>query len=122
MSSTLVHRSSIVKQQAIAPQPQAKCQVVKCYSQRLRTRKFSSVLNVESSSTSINQTSLPLPQFHKNQQVYFIGGAGTIASLIASTEWFYQIEMVQGPEPEMGRIGSETTILLDEADIQAAIN
>jgi hypothetical protein len=29
----------------------------------------------------------------------------------------YRVEMELGPEPEMGRIGSETTVLLYESDI-----
>ena len=124
MSSTLAQvRSNAVKQRAIALQSHPKHQVIKCYSPRIKIRRFSIILNLEESFNSINQTSLPLPRFQQNQLVCFVGGAGIIASLIASTKtWFYRIEMAQGPEPEMGRIGSETTILLDEADIQAVMN
>ncbi|WP_263970519.1 hypothetical protein [Leptolyngbya sp. KIOST-1] len=34
--------------------------------------------------------------------------------------WFYTIEMTSGPEPDFGRVGGETTVLLSEADLYAA--
>ncbi|MEA5603783.1 hypothetical protein [Nostoc sp. UHCC 0252] len=58
------------------------------------------------------------PKFGKGQQVEFIGGLGTIIqSHPNSGNWSYLVEMEMGSEPEMGRIGYETTILLFEADI-----
>jgi hypothetical protein len=61
------------------------------------------------------------PQFRQGQQVRFIGGAGTIKSLRPDAgSWTYQVEMEMGPEPEMGRIGYETTIVLAEADMTIA--
>ena len=63
------------------------------------------------------------PRFSKGQLVSFIGGIGTVISCqINSGTWTYAVEMALGPEPEMGRIGSETTILLHESDIQGAVN
>jgi hypothetical protein len=51
--------------------------------------------------------------------VHFVGGIGTIKNYRPdSTTWTYAVEMEMGPEPEMGRVGLETTILLHEADIQ----
>lgn len=62
---------------------------------------------------------LALPQFGRGQTVGFIGGTGTIKDFrFEAGIWTYAIEMILGPEPDMGRIGSETTILLHEADLQ----
>jgi hypothetical protein len=59
-------------------------------------------------------------QFSYNQQVYFLGGIGTIKDFcFDGGTWRYTIEMPLGPEPEMGRIGAETQIVLEEIDIQA---
>ena len=59
-----------------------------------------------------------IPRFRKNQRVCFVGGVGTIRSCRSEAgTWTYAVEMEMGPEPDMGRIGSETTILLHEADI-----
>ena len=58
------------------------------------------------------------PRFRENQIVSFLGGVGKIKSYKAdSSTWTYAVEMDMGPEPEMGRIGPETTILLHETDI-----
>lgn len=59
------------------------------------------------------------PRFHPHQGVCFVGGCGTIkyCQPYAQT-WIYVIEMELGPEPEMGRIGAEATILLNESEIQ----
>lgn len=59
------------------------------------------------------------PMFFRDQQVLFTGGSGTIKNcFLDSGAWLYQVEMELGPEPEMGRIGAETTILLHQAEIQ----
>ncbi|MEA5623120.1 hypothetical protein [Nostoc sp. UHCC 0251] len=58
------------------------------------------------------------PKFCKGQKVEFIGGLGTIIQYcLNSGYWSYLVEMEMGLEPEMGRIGYETTILLFETDI-----
>lgn len=63
------------------------------------------------------------PRFSKNQMVCFVGGVGTIRSCRPeSGTWTYVVEMELGPEPDMGRVGSETTILLLEADIHEVRN
>lgn len=63
------------------------------------------------------------PRFRTNQIVHFVGGVGTIKNYRPdSTTWTYAVEMEMGPEPEMGRVGLETTILLHEADIQEVMN
>lgn len=62
-----------------------------------------------------------VPKFSQNQPVRFIGGEGRVKGLQAdSGSWSYTIEMAMGPEPGMGRIGYETTILLSEADLAAS--
>ncbi len=61
------------------------------------------------------------PSFCRAQQVSFLGGEGAVKSFKYETEtWFYIIEMTPGPEPDFGRVGGETTILLSEADLDAA--
>ena len=63
------------------------------------------------------------PRFGKDQRVCFVGGVGTIKNCRSeSSTWTYAVEMELGPEPDMGRIGSETTILLHEADIHEVMN
>ena len=63
------------------------------------------------------------PKYDKNQTVFFIGGVGTIKNYKPeSNTWNYAIEMEMGPEPYFGRLGNETTVLLDEADITGALN
>ncbi len=63
------------------------------------------------------------PKFRQSQMVCFWGGMGTIRSYhLESGTWAYAVEMALGPEPESGRVGSETTILLNETDMQAVMN
>ncbi|HAZ48439.1 MAG TPA: hypothetical protein DDW76_06820 [Cyanobacteria bacterium UBA11369] len=63
------------------------------------------------------------PKYDKNQTVFFLGGLGTIKNYKPeSNTWNYAIEMEMGPEPYFGRLGNETTVLLDEADITGALN
>ncbi|MBH8564540.1 hypothetical protein I8748_20530 [Nostoc sp. CENA67] len=59
-----------------------------------------------------------LPRFKKEQQVSFVGGLGIIKDYLPEAgTWTYLIEMEMGLEPEMGRIGNETRVLLPETDI-----
>lgn len=63
----------------------------------------------------------PGPSFCFAQQVSFAGGEGWVKSFQYEAEtWTYTIEMAMGPEPKFGRIGGETTVLLNEADLCAA--
>ncbi|MEP1079156.1 hypothetical protein NDI52_27485 [Leptolyngbya sp. PL-A3] len=58
------------------------------------------------------------PRLRKGQKVRFIGGSGVIKGFQPEAgAWSYFVEMEMGPEPEMGRIGYETTILLSQADL-----
>ncbi|MBD2460315.1 hypothetical protein H6G89_04590 [Oscillatoria sp. FACHB-1407] len=60
------------------------------------------------------------PRFCRDQAVRFLGGEGTIKSYQSDAgHWTYLVEMPMGPEPEMGRIGYETTITLLESDLEA---
>ena len=69
------------------------------------------------------QTAKMQPQFHLNQRVYFIGGCGTVKNCQPYAQtWTYAVEMELGPEPEMGRIGYEATILLNESEIQGLVD
>ncbi len=65
-------------------------------------------------------SSTTVPRFRRNQMVCFRGGVGKIKSYRPNSNntWIYAIEMEMGPEPEFGRVGFETTILLHETEIQ----
>ncbi len=59
------------------------------------------------------------PRFRKGQIVEFIGGVGSIVNYRhESGNWSYFVKMEMGLEPEFGRIGHETTVLLFERDIK----
>jgi hypothetical protein len=65
-------------------------------------------------------TSIPKPKFCVEHSVRFDGGEGIVQS--ASWEfgqWTYLVEMPLDTAPEFGRIGAETKIVLDEADLYA---
>ena len=59
------------------------------------------------------------PKFHRGQQVCFVGGEGMIKSYQSEAGmWAYQVKMSMGREPEFGRIGNETTIVLVETELE----
>lgn len=63
------------------------------------------------------------PKFRQSQLVSFLGGMGIVRSHhLESGTWAYAVEMSLGIEPEVGRVGTETTILLDEVDMQLGMN
>jgi hypothetical protein len=63
-----------------------------------------------------------IPKFETNQIVQFIGGIGKIKTFQPNSgTWTYAVEMEMSSTPEVGRVGSETTILLQEADIKGVI-
>lgn len=65
---------------------------------------------------------LRVAQYHHGQKVGFVGGTGIVrTSKLESGCWTHLIEMDMGPEPEVGRIGYETTVWLFESDLNAAI-
>ncbi len=58
------------------------------------------------------------PEFQLDQWVRFVGGEGIVRSYKSDAKnWMYVIAMALGPEPNFGRIGDETTILLNESDL-----
>ena len=66
-------------------------------------------------------TSMKAPNFYHTQQVSFVGGEGVVRDFKSeSGTWTYLIEMALGVEPEFGRVGAETMVLFDEADLCAA--
>jgi hypothetical protein len=63
---------------------------------------------------------LPKPKFRANHSVSFAGGQGIIRS--ANWEfgkWTYLVEMALGVEPDFGRIGAETMVLLEETELHS---
>jgi hypothetical protein len=59
------------------------------------------------------------PKFFPNQTVSFIGGIGKIKNIQRQdTRWTYTVEMGMGKTPHFGRVGAETTIVLEEQDIK----
>ena len=59
------------------------------------------------------------PQFDCHQTVRFFGGTGKIKSIQKQAIcWTYHVEMSMGIEPDFGRVGAETTIVLEEQDIR----
>lgn len=62
-----------------------------------------------------------MPEFCHGQQVSFVGGEGIVQNCEPKFgEWVYLIEMPLGIEPDCGRVGAETMVLIDEADLCGA--
>lgn len=60
-------------------------------------------------------------QYPPNQKVQFIGGEGIVlSSSFEGGNWRYLVEMPQGREPDFGRAGAETMVLLNERELRAA--
>ncbi|MBD2261227.1 hypothetical protein [Pseudanabaena sp. FACHB-2040] len=61
------------------------------------------------------------PLFRLMQQVSFVGGEGIVRSYKPNAgTWAYLVEMPLGVDPIFGRVGAETMVLLNEADLRAA--
>jgi len=59
------------------------------------------------------------PKFEVDQEVEFIGGIGKIRDQrYESGNWIYHVEMAMGEEPDFGRIGYETVIMLPEPEVK----
>lgn len=66
-------------------------------------------------------TIIKVPGFRRAQQVSFVGGEGIVRSYKAEFgSWTYLVEMALGQEPDFGRVGAETMVFLNEADLRAA--
>ena len=58
------------------------------------------------------------PKFCPHQQVHFLGGNGTIRFFHPDgNNWLYGVEMPLGTEPDLGRIGHETVVLIPETEL-----
>jgi hypothetical protein len=58
------------------------------------------------------------PKFCNEHLVSFAGGEGIVRRANWECDrWTYLVEMALGEEPEFGRIGPETMVLLDETDL-----
>lgn len=66
-------------------------------------------------------TFIKVPSFRHAQRVSFVGGEGIVRSYRPEAgTWTYLVEMALGLEPDFGRVGAETMVLLNEADLRAA--
>ncbi|AVH70925.1 hypothetical protein [Nostoc sp. 'Lobaria pulmonaria (5183) cyanobiont'] len=64
-------------------------------------------------------TLMKVPKFRNTQWVSFVGGEGIVRSYTPECgTWTYLIEMALELEPNFGRVGAETMILLTEADLR----
>ncbi len=64
---------------------------------------------------------IEMPKFSNTQRVSFAGGEGIVRSYKSEFgSWIYLIEMALGKEPVFGRVGAETMVLLNEADLRAS--
>lgn len=66
-------------------------------------------------------TLIKRPIFRPTQWVSFVGGEGIVRSYRPNAgTWDYLVEMPLGLDPVFGRVGAETMVLLNEADLRAA--
>lgn len=64
---------------------------------------------------------ITVARFRKGQEVVFLGGSGVVKGrYLESGHWMYAVQMQMGPEPEVGRIGYETTVIMPELDLTTA--
>lgn len=69
----------------------------------------------------MTSTLIKQPLFCPMQQVNFVGGEGIVRSYKPNAgTWTYLVEMPLGLAPEFGRVGAETMVLLNEADLYVA--
>lgn len=63
-------------------------------------------------------TLIRAPKFRLAQRVSFLGGEGIVRSYKPdASNWAYLVEMPLGLAPEFGRVGAETMVCLNEADL-----
>lgn len=66
-------------------------------------------------------TLIKSPTFRPMQRVRFVGGEGIVRNYKSNAgTWDYLVEMPLGLDPDFGRVGAETMVLLSEADLRAA--
>lgn len=62
-----------------------------------------------------------IPIFRHAQRVRFVGGEGIVRGYRSEAGgWDYIVEMALGQEPDFGRVGAETMVVLTEADLCTA--
>lgn len=67
------------------------------------------------------EISIKVHSFDRDQRVQFSGGEGIVKNFKFEAEnWTYLVEMPLGVEPNFGRIGAETMVLLSEKELRAA--
>jgi hypothetical protein len=67
------------------------------------------------------ETSIKVHSFDLDQWVQFPGGEGIVRNFKFEAEnWTDLVEMPLGVEPNFGRIGAETMVLLSETELRAA--
>jgi len=60
-----------------------------------------------------------VPKFCRGQRVCFAGGEGTVQTCkFEAGNWAYHLKMAMGLEPDFGRAGCETTIVLAEFELE----
>jgi hypothetical protein len=68
----------------------------------------------------MNKFCINEPKFRHKQEVRFSGGKGIVRNCKSEFGgWTYLVEMTLGPEPDFGRIGLETSVLLNEEELCA---
>ncbi|HEY9908281.1 MAG TPA: hypothetical protein V6D18_11840 [Thermosynechococcaceae cyanobacterium] len=62
------------------------------------------------------------PKFRPTQRVSFVGGEGIVRSYRPNAgSWTYLVEMPLGLYPDFGRVGAETMVYLNEADLRTTM-
>jgi hypothetical protein len=66
----------------------------------------------------MSTTLMTTPKFTRHQKIRFAGVLGKIKSYqLRSNTWTYVVEMEMEQNPDFDRVGDETSLLLNEADI-----
>lgn len=61
-----------------------------------------------------------IPKFRHTQRVSFVGEGIVRSYKSEAGSWTYLVEMALGLEPDFGRVGAETMVFLNEADLSTA--
>jgi len=94
----------------------AKQKKLEWFRERLNQEMIRKRLNQEMKGVS---DVISAPKFEVDIEVEFIGGIGKIRDQhYESGNWIYHVEMAMGEEPDFGRIGYETVIMLPEPEVK----
>jgi hypothetical protein len=87
---------------------------------RLKILCFSRRYQRKSETQSMTALFVKVPSFDHAQLVGFAGGEGIVQGYHSEAGiWTYLIEMALGQEPDCGRVGAETMVLLPETELYA---